>query len=109
MQDMKLLQIDFPFNGPFGEEMTQAMHGLAQDIAQENGLIWKVWTENEQTKKAGGIYLFTDEENAKRYLAKHSARLESFGVTGIKAEIFDVNQALSAIDYTPLYRHKTQP
>lgn len=106
---MKLLQIDFPFNGPFGEEMTQAMNGLAQDIAQENGLIWKVWTENEQTKKAGGIYLFTDEENAKRYLAKHSARLEGFGVTGINAEIFDVNQELSAIDHAPLYRQKTQP
>ena len=106
---MKLLQIDFPFNGPFGEEMSAAMQGLAQDIAQENGLIWKIWTENEQTKKAGGIYLFTDEENANRYLAKHSARLESFGVTGIEAEIFDVNQALSAIDHAPLYRHRAQP
>lgn len=106
---MKLLQIDFPFTGPFGAEMSAAMHGLAQDIAQENGLIWKIWTENEQTQKAGGIYLFNDEENAKRYLTKHSTRLASFGITRINAEIFDVNQALSAIDHAQLCRQKTQP
>lgn len=32
---MKLLQIDFKMEGPWGEEMSQAFEGLAQDIATE--------------------------------------------------------------------------
>lgn len=95
---MKLLQIDFPIEGPFGETMSEAFSDLANDIAQENGLIWKIWTENEDTKEAGGIYLFEDIENANKYLDKHTKRLESFGIKNIRSKIFDVNIPLSMID-----------
>ena len=50
-----LLQIDFPFPGPFGEEMTAALSDLAESITKEPGFIWKVWTENEREKEAGGF------------------------------------------------------
>ncbi|WP_374340840.1 YdhR family protein [Azonexus sp.] len=42
-----LLQVDFPYPGPWGDAMTAAMTGLAQSIAGEPGLLWKLWTENE--------------------------------------------------------------
>ncbi len=99
---MKLLQIDFPIEGPFGEEMTKAFEDLAKDIANEEGLIWKIWTENSTNKEAGGIYLFSDENNAKQYLEKHTKRLNSFGIIDINAKIFDVNVPLSLIDKAKL-------
>lgn len=92
-----LLQIDFPFAGPYGSEMAAAMDGLARDIAGEAGLEWKIWTENAATGRAGGIYLFADPDNAARYLDKHTKRLESFGISGIEAKTFSINEALSAI------------
>jgi hypothetical protein len=61
-------------------------------------LIWKIWTENTETKEAGGIYLFQDIENANRYLKKHTERLNSFGIENIAAKVFDVNIPLSHID-----------
>ena len=61
-----LLQIDFPYPGPWGDEMTAAMRGLAQSIAQEPGLLWKIWTENAERQEAGGIYLFTDPASAQK-------------------------------------------
>lgn len=91
----KLLQIDFPFQGPFGAEMSAALAELAQSIADEPGLLWKIWTENAVTQVAGGIYLFTDEASAKAYLAMHTARLGHFGITDINAKIFDVNAELT--------------
>ncbi|AEY01987.1 putative monooxygenase [Oceanimonas sp. GK1] len=97
-----ILQIDFPFSGPFGEEMAQAMARLAQSIAEEPGLLWKIWTENADTNEAGGIYLFEDETRARRYLEKHSARLESAGVTGIRSKVFAVNGPLTALDHGPV-------
>lgn len=97
-----LLQIDFPFDGPFGNEMTDAMKGLAESIAQEPGLIWKVWTENADNREAGGIYLFEDKASARAYLDMHSARLKEFGVPEVNAKVFAVNEALSAIDNGPV-------
>lgn len=36
---MFILQVDFAYHGPFGDEMAQAMQDLAHDIATEQGLI----------------------------------------------------------------------
>lgn len=99
---MKLLQIDFQMDAPFGDKMSQVFEPLAQSIAQEKGLIWKIWTENSETKEAGGIYLFEDEYSAKSYLDMHTKRLESFGITPVRAKIFDINIPLSKIDKAPL-------
>lgn len=94
---MILLQIDFPHEGPFGEEMTAMMRDLAKDIATEKGLVFKLWTENETTKEAGGIYLFETLPEAQNYLDKHTERLESFGYSNIRKKIFTVNEGLSVL------------
>lgn len=92
-----LLQIDFPYNGPFKEDFTNMMADLAKDIATEKGLVFKVWTENEKTKEAGGIYLFNNEKDANRYLEKHTKRLETFGFEKIRSKVFEVNKGLSVL------------
>ena len=97
-----LLQVDFPYAGPWGEEMATTSKGLAESIAAEPGLLWKIWTENQATGEAGGIYLFEDQASAEAYLTMHTARLGGFGITGVRGRIFAVNQALSAIDRAPL-------
>lgn len=97
----KLLQIDFPFAGPWGDALAAELDGLAHDIAAEPGLRWKLWTENRDGGRAGGIYLFDDEAACLRYLEKHRARLAAFGVSDIAAQVFDVNPALSATTRGP--------
>lgn len=93
----KLLQMDFPTDGPFGEEMSKVYQELAESIEKEPGLIWKIWTENAETKESGGIYLFEDEASLQNYLDMHTKRLQSFGVTNIRVKIFDVNKPLTNI------------
>lgn len=51
---------------------------------------------------AGGIYLFADLVSAEAYLAKHSARLKSFGVPQVNGKIFAVNHELSRLDRAPV-------
>ena len=99
---MFILQVDFAYSGPWGEAMTEAMAGLAQDIATEPGLVWKIWTANEAAKEAGGVYYFDNQADAKRYLAKHTARLQGFGIEQFNAKIFNVNLDLSRIDRAPV-------
>jgi len=98
----KLLQMDFPFSGPFGNEMAESLRELSLSINEEPGFIWKIWTENCEQSIAGGIYLFETEEDARAYLDKHRTRLKEFGVSHINAHIFDINPALSCLNHAPL-------
>jgi hypothetical protein len=82
-----LLQIDFPFRGPFGTELAREAHDLALSIARAPGLLWKIWVENAETREAGGIYLFTDRKSAEAYLAVHTARLAELGVSEPRSKI----------------------
>ncbi len=99
-----LLQIDFPYTGPWGEGMSQAMLSLARDISHEPGLVWKIWTENQHTGEAGGIYIFNDEHSLDRYLEKHTARLQSFGISNIRARKFYISDLLTEVTHGPLDR-----
>ncbi len=90
-----VLQFDFPYEGPWGEEMASAMADLARSIAREPGLRWKLWIENRETGEAGGIYLFEDLPSAEAYLAMHTRRLGSLGIPRVNSRIYAVNEALS--------------
>ncbi|ALP49133.1 monooxygenase [Corynebacterium glutamicum] len=99
-----LLVFEFPSTGPFGAEAEAAYTELATDIAGQDGLIWKVWTEDSQRDVAGGVYLFADEASAQAYVKKHTARLAGFGITDITATSYAVNEGLSRIDHAMLER-----
>ncbi len=73
-----LLQIHFNFSGPFGEEMTQQLVGLAESINEEPGFIWKIWTESEKNQQAGGIYLFESKKRRRLILKTHCASEKSW-------------------------------
>ena len=96
------MYVDFPHNGPFGEELKNQLSELAKSINNEPGLIWKVWTENEKDKTAGGVYLFDTRENANKYLSMHTARLSEWGYTNIRGQIFEANKGLSEINNGPI-------
>lgn len=99
---MIYLQFEFPYGGPWGEAMSVHLDSLARQIAVEDGLTWKIWTENPVTQRAGGIYQFEDEEAAERYRRKYVERLTSLGIRDISTRAFTVNTALSRITRAPI-------
>lgn len=97
-----ILQVDFKMDGPFGDEMVTGFSDLAKSINDEDGFIWKIWTENAENNEAGGIYNFETKETAEQYLEMHSKRLASFGITQINSKIFAVNNKLTKINNGPI-------
>ncbi len=97
-----LLYVDFPYSGPWGADMSAAMRELAESIAQEPGLIWKIWTENPAENTAGGVYLFTEQDHAQAYLDMHTQRLNNVGIADVSGRLFEVNRPLSEIDRGPI-------
>lgn len=59
-----ILHDTFPFEGPFGDDMTEGFKSIAESINKEEGFIRKIWTENRQTEEAGGTYAFDNLVNA---------------------------------------------
>ena len=94
-----ILQVNFPIDGPFGQEMSTQFADLAKSINEEPGFLWKIWTENADEKEAGGIYAFDSYENAENYLNMHSERLKSMGVPSVNAKIFATNDTLTKITH----------
>jgi len=88
---------EFPYNGPWGDDMTAAVKDLAHDIAAEEGLLWKVWIDSQERGTAGGAYLFASQETAQRYIEKHESRLPQLGISTFEKRVFDVNSDLTAI------------
>jgi hypothetical protein len=99
---LTIVQVDFPHQGPWGDEMATALEGLAQSIAGEPGFLFKYWTENRAEGRAGGVYGFRTRGEAEAYLAMHSERLKGFGYKDIRGIVFDVNERLSRIDKAPV-------
>ncbi|MGY6534408.1 MAG: monooxygenase [Pararhodobacter sp.] len=98
---LALVQFDFLLASPRGDEMAGALQGLAQDIASKPDLVWKIWTQNPDAGRAGGIHGFSSAQAAAAYREKHSARLADFGISGMVAHSFQVNAPLSAITRAP--------
>ena len=61
--------------------------GFSKSINEEEGFHWKIWTENEETKEAGGIYVFEEKQDAEKYAEMHNSRLEAAGVKDIRVRI----------------------
>lgn len=97
-----LLIMDFPARPQGGPEQAAALRALAESIAGDDGLIWKIWTQSAAEKRAGGIYLFASEASARAYHAMHEARLERQGIGPVRAEYRGVNAGLTAVTRGPV-------
>ena len=99
---MTLLQIDFPSHGPWGEDLTKKASDLAHQLNKTAGMLWKIWTENRRSGDCGGVYLFTHERSANEFLKEQLPRLDSMGITNVRAKVLDVNESLSHITRAPI-------
>ena len=82
--------------------MAEAFSDLAKSINEEEGFMWKIWTERPETSEAGGIYIFETEETAEKYMDMHAKRLVGFGITEVNAKVFAINSKLTAITNGPV-------
>jgi hypothetical protein len=62
-----IVQINFKIDMPT-EEYQQMVGQVAGAISDVAGCLWKIWLMNEETREAGGIYLFESPEAAQAYV-----------------------------------------
>jgi|GEM_PF-647418 len=63
-----ILDVDFTYDFETADEYIAAVSPLAEQFAEVPGLLWKVWTLNPETKRAGAAYYFADAESMQTYM-----------------------------------------
>lgn len=63
-----LLEVAFTYDFATADEYIAAVSPMAEQWNAVPGLIWKIWTLNPDTKRAGAVYLFESAEARQAYL-----------------------------------------
>lgn len=75
---LKLLQINFPFNGPWGNDAS--IFGTGAQTFRNSRFVVENWIENSNDGETGGIYLFEDVSSLDAFLTEHITRLKSLAI-----------------------------
>ena len=76
----------------------------AKQFLSVDGLQWKIWLDNSDERRAGGIYLFADRAAAEAYAnGPIVARIKANpDVTELDIRIFDVRERMTEITRGPV-------
>ena len=92
------LRIEFDLRCSATEFRAHADH-VASAFTSGPGLLWKVWIIDEERKRAGGLYLFSDRNAANAYLeGPIVAGLKTNpAIAGVTVHLFDVLEGPSRV------------
>lgn len=102
MSKQKIWDLHLKYDGPVTQEFMEGNKQLAESIAKEEGVIWKIWTYEKGTNHFGSTYLFKNLEYLNKYREMHIKRLNAIGITDITDYTFDIFEDLSKIDNAPI-------
>ena len=95
-----IVQINFPYSESQSDLESHSVEA-AERFLGVDGLQWKVWLVNEDTKTAGGIYLFENREKADAYavgeLVSHLKNVRD----GVEVSVFDTIDEAGKVTNAP--------
>ncbi len=99
----RLLQINFNL-GVTPKEYEEAAKSLVEQFSNLPGLMWKIWTMNEEKSEAGGIYLFENESSMNAFLAGPLAKTVTShpGLNNFSVKSFKIMNDLTEVTQGPL-------
>jgi hypothetical protein len=102
---MKLLVVRYQRErGSDDAEQAERFLAGAERIAELPGLVWKLWSYDDDAQRAENVYLFESEEHARAWgegpLVPSLSQYP--GVSAIEVRYYDVDERLSAVTRAPL-------
>ena len=99
----KILVTNYRYNVT-REEFEIMASQLAQAFAEVPGCIWKIWLINEDTKEAGAVYLFENENALENFKSSQlvASVLSHPALSNFDLKERDILKELSEITHAPL-------
>lgn len=102
---MKVLLVSYSRSRPHDDpEQAPQFLQAAEKISGLPGLIWKLWTYDDEAERATNVYLFESEEQARAWGdGPLRPALSGYdGVADVEVVYMDVDETLSAATRAPL-------
>ena len=99
----KVFTTKFNYSMPT-EELKKIMPAVAPKFSEIPGCCWKIWLLNEDSKEAGGVYLFESAEDLEQFLNSKlfASVANNPGFSNLQTNTFGVDEAASVITGAPL-------
>ena len=81
MSTLKIWDLHMKYDGPITDQFLAGTKELAESIAEEPGVIWKIWTVEEGTTHYGSTYLFRNLEQLETCRVDVKKRLNQYGTS----------------------------
>lgn len=95
-----IVQINFPYTETRADLEAHSLEA-ADRFINIDGLQWKIWLVDENSKTAGGIYLFESRDKAEAYasgdLVAHLKNVRE----GVEVSVFDTIEAAGKVTRAP--------
>ena len=96
-----IVQINFPYAESQADLEAHSAEAAERFIGVD-GLQWKVWLVNEETKTAGGIYLFENREKADAYAGGPLVERLKGAREGVEVSVFDTIDEAGKVTNAPV-------
>jgi hypothetical protein len=99
----KVLTTKFKYILPT-EEFKKIMPVVAPEFSAIPGCCWKIWLINEDSKEAGGVYLFESAAELEQFLSSNlfASVANNPAFSNLQINTFSVEEAASVITGAPL-------
>lgn len=105
-----VLEVDFTYDFATADEYIAAVSPMAEQWLAVPGLIWKTWILDEETKRAGAVYLFETPAARQAYLDSDLAAAVATNpaLSDFRVEQYAVMRDESLVTYAPLEGGSTE-
>ncbi len=99
-----VLDVDFIYDFDTADEYIAEVSPMAEMFAAIPGLVWKTWTLNPETKRAGAVYLFENPEIRQAYMDGDlfAAVKGHPALSDHRIRTYDVMRSESLVTHAPL-------
>ena len=96
----KIVQISFRYSGRYAD-FEPVLPGFVQALRSVPGLAWKIWTYDDAAGWGSGLYLFSNEADARAYLATMLPQMRELA-SDLDARVLDIHVASTLGTHGPI-------
>lgn len=100
MSTQKIVRIGFRYDGSY-QQFEAIIPAMVAQLREVPGLLWKIWTHDDDARRGAGLYLFADEASARAYLAWILPQMEQM-VRELDPEVLDFHAAATEGTFGPV-------
>ncbi len=97
---IRIVRISFAYDGTYAQ-FEPILPAFAEKARSVQGLVWKIWTYDDEARRGAGLYLFAGEAEARAYLDWVVPQMESLA-KDVSAEVLRVHEGATRATRGPI-------